>query len=340
MPASKPHGEPPVEPQAATPAEAPTREAPPREPPPPASAASLPDSVVPITTTGHRPPLFVIAGVGSRILFLRHLARHLGDDQPLFALHTRFLDDGSPYERVEDRAARYARDLRAVQPDGPYRLLGFSYGGLVAFEIAQQLQSAGQAIAFLGIVDTRLPALQQHGPWSVLRSIPRRLLNLAAILQPLSGPGRRAYLRMRLEIARQNSWAHIVEWVEARFPHGVLGRRLAHPYGADEIAWLTTVWLASRRYVPSPYPGPIVYFWAMHSQRPPSVYDHREGWHELAGGGLEVRPIAGNHLTLMAEPLVRTTSRAIQDALRDAAARRASPQQISVPTGQQPQQQP
>ncbi len=278
-------------------------------------AGGIPDSVIPVQTNGTRPPVFVIPGVGSRILFLRHLARHLGDDQPLFALHTRHLDDGRVYEHIEDLAARYVRDLRVVRPFGPYRLLGFSYGGLVALEVATQLLRAGEQVAFLGVVDTRLPGLQQHGPWSVPRSIPRRLLNLAALVQPLSGPARREYLRNRVLIARQNARAHALEWVHDRVPEAARGALPEHPYGPEEMEWLTADRLASRRYDPPRYPGRITYFWAQHSQRPPSVYDHREGWAEVAGGGLEVIPIPGSHLTVLVEPLVRSTAAAIRRAL-------------------------
>ena len=284
-------------------------------PRPARAGGSLPDTVVPVQANGARPPLFVVPGVGSRILFLRHLARHLGTDQPVYALHARHLDDGSVYARVEDLAARYVRDLRVVRPFGPYRLVGFSYGGLLALEIASQLVRAGEQVAFLGVVDTRLPGLQQHGPWSVPRSIPRRLLNLAALLQPLDAAGRRTYLRNRLLIARQSMQAHAVGWLHAHVPDALRGWLPEHPYGPDEIEWLGADRAASRRYAPTPYPGRITYFWAAHSQRPPAVYDHREGWAELASGGLDVVPIPGNHLTVMVEPLVRSTAAAISKAL-------------------------
>jgi thioesterase domain-containing protein len=149
----------------------------------------------------------------------------------------------------------------------------------------------------------------------VPRSIPRRLLNLAALLQPLDGPSRREYLRNRILIARQSGRAHLVELLHARLPAWLHGLLPGHPYGPDELAWLRADRAASRRYVPRRYPGRITYFWAAHSQRPPRVYDHREGWAQVAGGGLDVVPIPGNHLTVMVEPLVRSTAAAIRDAL-------------------------
>lgn len=276
------------------------------------------DALVPIQPTGTLRPLFAIPGVGSRILFLRRLARHLGQDQPLYGLHTRFLDDGTVYERVEDLAAVYVRAIRAVQPEGPYQLVGFSYGGLVAFEVARQLASAGLGVAFLGIVDSRLPGLRMHASWSVPRSIPRRFINLAALLQPLSVPARRSYLRMRLAMAWHNGEAHLVRAFHDRFPHGLFGWSPVHPYGPDEMEWAAADRAASRRYTPGRFPGRITYFWAAHSQHPPSVYDHREGWADLARGGMDIRAVPGNHLTVMAEPLIATTAAAVRAALADA----------------------
>jgi thioesterase domain-containing protein len=273
---------------------------------------------VPVRPEGTRPPLFVVPGVGSRILYLRHLAGRIGPDQPIYGLHSRFLDDGAVYSRVEDLAKRYVRDLSAVQPHGPYRLLGFSYGGLVALEVARQLVAAGHDVEFLGVVDTRLPGLRQHGPWSILRSIPRRLLNLAALLQPLSAAGRRVYLRTRLRIARESARAHLIEILGRVIPADTLDRLMPHPYGPEELEWLAADRAASGRYEPGPYAGRITYFWAAHSQRPPEVYDHREGWAELALGGVDVRTIPGSHLTVMVEPLIRSTAGAIRDALDDA----------------------
>lgn len=287
-----------------------------------AASGAAADALVPIHPAGTLAPLFAVPGVGSRILFLRRLARHLGDDQPLYGLHTRFLDDGSVYEHIEDLAAVYVRAIRAVQPEGPYQLVGFSYGGLVAFEVARQLAAAGLGVGFLGVVDSRLPGLQMHGRWSVPRSVPRRVLNLAALLQPLSVPARRSYLRMRLAMAWHNGEAHLVRTFHERFPNGLFGWAPAHPYGPDELEWVAADRAASRRYTPQPFPGRIDYFWAAHTQHPASVYDHREGWAELARGGMDVHPVPGNHLTVMAEPLIASTAAAIRHALADTRASR------------------
>jgi thioesterase domain-containing protein len=107
-------------------------------------AEAAPSSaVVPIRRQGERLPLFVVSGWGGRVLGLNGLARLLGEDQPVFGLQPQGLDGREPFlTRVEDMAAYYLRGVREVQPHGPYCLAGYSFGGFVVFEMAQQLQAA------------------------------------------------------------------------------------------------------------------------------------------------------------------------------------------------------
>ena len=89
-------------------------------------------ALAPIQPEGSLPPLFLCEGIG----IYYPLIRHLGREQPVYALVTEIAED---YPRVEDLAASYIAEVRAVQPEGPYFLGGLSFGGIVAFEMAQQL---------------------------------------------------------------------------------------------------------------------------------------------------------------------------------------------------------
>ena len=83
------------------------------------------------------------------------LARHLGADQPFYGLQSAGLDGSRPpHTRVEDMAAHYIKEMRELQPEGPYFIGGRSLGGMVAFEMAQQLKAQGQAIGLLALLDT------------------------------------------------------------------------------------------------------------------------------------------------------------------------------------------
>ncbi|MGW3045902.1 non-ribosomal peptide synthetase, partial [Kitasatospora sp. NPDC001159] len=118
------------------------------------TAGAALDVLLPLRATGTRPPLFCVHhGFGLGWSY-RTLAAEIHDDQPLFALQARSLrqTDGLP-TNLADMAADYLAQLRTVQPEGPYHLLGWSFGGLVAHEMAVQLQRAGQQVASLVLLD-------------------------------------------------------------------------------------------------------------------------------------------------------------------------------------------
>jgi acyl carrier protein len=103
-------------------------------------------------------PLFICAGMYGNVLNLRHLALHTGQDRPVYGLQARGLYGGeAPHETFEEMAASYLEEVRAVQPHGPYLLGGFSGGGLVAFEMAQQLRDAGEFVDLVVLLDTPYP---------------------------------------------------------------------------------------------------------------------------------------------------------------------------------------
>jgi acyl carrier protein len=112
-------------------------------------------AIVPIREQGSRLPLFLLSGLGGEVIGFNTLARCLGDDQPVFALQPQGLDGRKQFlTRVEDMAAHYLREIRGVWPHGPYCLAGYSFGGYIVFEMAQQLHAAGETVALLGLLDT------------------------------------------------------------------------------------------------------------------------------------------------------------------------------------------
>jgi thioesterase domain-containing protein len=117
-----------------------------------------PSSRLVLHADGHRPPLFAVCGAFGHALRLLLLGRALGPSQPLHALQPPSMDWGTVgCATIEAMAAHYAAEIRRVQPDGPYRLVGTSLGGVLVFEIALQLQRAGQGVALLAMVDTQPP---------------------------------------------------------------------------------------------------------------------------------------------------------------------------------------
>jgi acyl carrier protein len=111
--------------------------------------------LVAIQPKGTRTPFFCMHGAGGNVLIYRELSKLLGDDQPFYGLQSQGLDgDAQPLTKIEDMAALYVKEIRRVQPTGPYLLGGYCLGGTIAYEVAQQLRAQGQDVALLALLDT------------------------------------------------------------------------------------------------------------------------------------------------------------------------------------------
>ncbi|MEU9045485.1 amino acid adenylation domain-containing protein, partial [Kitasatospora sp. NPDC048343] len=135
-----------------------------------AERLGLPDTrealglLLPLRTTGSREPFFCVHPVGGPSWCYSPLARYLPTDYPLYGLQAAGLDGGGELPgSIREMAAQYVERMRAVQPAGPYHLLGWSFGGVVAQEIATQLREAGERVAALVLLDAHLPTRPAAG---------------------------------------------------------------------------------------------------------------------------------------------------------------------------------
>src|SRR6201999_674837 len=109
-------------------------------------------SLVEIQSQGTRPPLFLVHGAGGGMFWgYVNLSRHLGSDQPVYGLKSRGLDGREELGSIEEMAAQYVKDIRALQPHGPYHIGGYCFGGNVAWEMARQLEAEGEEVALLAL---------------------------------------------------------------------------------------------------------------------------------------------------------------------------------------------
>jgi thioesterase domain-containing protein len=114
-------------------------------------------TLVGLQTRGKRPAFFCVHPAGGTVSCYRHLARQLGPDQPLYAFRAVSVDGTAPHaQSIQELASFYLRELRDFQPSGPYQLGGWSFGGLVAFEMALKLAANGEQIALLALFSSHL----------------------------------------------------------------------------------------------------------------------------------------------------------------------------------------
>jgi thioesterase domain-containing protein len=153
--------------------------------PPPAERFAF-DVLLPLRQSGTRPPLYCVHPVAGVGWSYSALVRHLGAEYPIYALQARGLagDEALPTS-VEEMAADYIAELRRRQPAGPYHLLGWSFGGLVAHAMATSLQDQGEEVALLALLDSYVPADLPVAPrveaFGLRRAVLAALLGLAGI---------------------------------------------------------------------------------------------------------------------------------------------------------------
>lgn len=250
-------------------------------------------SLVAIQPKGSRPPLFCIHAAGANVLIYRPLSQHLGGDQPVYALQAQGLDgETKPHFRIEDMAAHYIEVMRTVQPNGPYYLVGASFGGLVVFEMAHQLLAQGQETALLAMLNTNCPA----------SSITKRIFcHFGHVIQ--WGP--RAYIqRLSKSVMRKR------DNQDSTNGKAIADKELRQileslPDPEDPLSkTIVAINVAEQNYVLTgkTYPGRITLFWAKDAKR--DFEDNRMGWRRLAAGGLEVHVVPGNHTSIREEPNV------------------------------------
>ncbi len=113
------------------------------------------NSLVPVKSTGSKPPIYIVHGAGLHVMLFNVLGNFMDEEQPVFALQAKGLNgDSEPLDRMEDIAAHYVSEILKHNPCGPYTVAGYSFGGLIAFEMAKQLKAQGKEIALLGMFDT------------------------------------------------------------------------------------------------------------------------------------------------------------------------------------------
>ncbi len=249
--------------------------------------------LVALQSTGTKPPFFFVHGLGGTVMRFHELARHMAPDQPFLCFQAQGMDGKLPVlDQVHDMAELYLEALRKAQPEGPYYLGGYSFGGLVAVEVARRLIEAGQEIALLALVDTYF--VGQNGNSSLLS---RFFL--------LSTEQKLAYLKKRA----------------TRYRRGIKRRidalSLPRPVKAVREACAA----AEQKYRPTVFPGAVTLFRA--SEKALRGLDNAQnGWQQYAAGGLEIHEIDGDHGNILNEPNVRQLAAALRSRLDQARAER------------------
>jgi thioesterase domain-containing protein len=257
-------------------------------------------SLVSLQETGHLPPLFLVHPTAGNALCYLELVRELGGEQPVYGLQSIGLDGQQPPRNsIVDMASAYASELVERQPDGPFVLGGWSMGGIVALEMAQQLVAQGREVPLLVVIDAPL---------------------LDANDQLNGTPAWRhfAVAELKNQLGDQSSVDQLVD----QLPHDTLPSAeqlqtllaqspladLACAVGSGEelrhhLAVIAANLKAHEEYRAQPYAGRVVLLSA--EERLDSLPDCETQWRALVSGELAVHRVPGNHYTMLQAPHVQ-----------------------------------
>lgn len=260
-------------------------------------------------------PLFLVHPVDGRASCYIDLARYLDPDQPCYGIQA--AGDTMPTS-IEALAAGYIQLIRDTQVEGPYLLGGWSFGGVVAFEMAQQLRAQQHTVALLTIIDSQFmasPARAQVDDevvdmigFALALGLPLKFGDSAQLtldqqyaqalgyLRTLKPEERLAYVLAQAQQARLATASYSPEQLRLAF----------HIYQANVRAM--------KQYRPHPYHGRIFWFEAGDRLGSPAT-NHPLAWKEIAAGELNVHTVAGHHYSILREPQVQVVAAQLQAQL-------------------------
>ncbi|MEV8510452.1 amino acid adenylation domain-containing protein [Actinoplanes sp. NPDC051475] len=275
------------------------------------------DPLVPIRAEGSRPPLFLVHPIGGNVLCYVRLAQALPTDQPVYALQAAGTEPGTePLRDLPALARSYVDAVRRVQPDGPYTLGGWSFGGFAAFEMARQLRRSGAEVDNLVLLDTIIPTIDGRPPvnrhllfewflWELLW-LERGGAAAATTLPPGLDDGEAFDFILR----------HAID-------AGVLPAGSSPTYVRRLFGVFEANWQALLSYRPEPVDQDLTLLRA--SAPLPDVLapahravgsmhlDPTNGWSTWTNGRVDVVDVPGDHLQMMEPPHITTVARRIRE---------------------------
>ncbi|ANH80020.1 hypothetical protein A8C56_02625 [Niabella ginsenosidivorans] len=258
---------------------------------------------------GTKPPLYIVHGIGLNVLIFHDLAKYLDPEQPVFGFQALGLDGkDEPLDDFKEIAAFYIKEMLEQNPDGPYNLLGYSMGGIIALEMAKQLRGMGKKVTMLGMLDTNLREHDgDHKPAILFNKIKRQFSKALFIGKSLFIHPLRTINYQLLVMKRK------FQYIFSRKPplRPELPNDDIPEYMEQIIAGLER---GMMNYRVEPYNGKIFLFKA--KERVYYVDDSKYlGWKKYAKGGIIIKHVPGDHKVLLHPPNVIEFAKVMQQVL-------------------------
>lgn len=266
------------------------------------------DSLVPLKPEGTKPPLYIVHGANHHVLIFNDLAQNLDKEQPVYGLQSRGLNGiTEPHDSINEMAADYISEIVASNPEGPYALAGFSYGGIVAYEMVRQLKAQGRKVTILAQFDTYVFPQYYYN-----NQIKKKIISFLYFL------GKIVFVIFNMFSSKKN-FERRVELIKLQ----ITGMFLRLRYGkAKQFEMQFNVPLkmqtnhnkATERYTITPQKIVIDLFRA--SEEVNLVHDHKFlGWSKMASEGIRKHMVVGNHVDMFEKPHVKDFANKLQHVL-------------------------
>ncbi|WP_017654192.1 non-ribosomal peptide synthetase [Fortiea contorta] len=287
-----------------------------------ASAISSWSPLVEIQKGNSQYPFFCLPGGGGNVLYLHDLARYLGSEQTFYGLQAPGLNaESAPLTKVEEMATYYIQAMQNVQPQGPYFLGGHSFGGIVAYEIAQQLVKLGHEVALVAILDAPAPVASEK-PIYIDVDDATQLTETARLIERWVGKSLNISYEILQPLELDEQFAYLKEQLIAV---GLL------PAGTDtkQVRGLVEVFeanlQASIKYSPQEiYPNRLTLLRASEVNAEDAALltelrqDPAWGWGEFAAENIDIHLVPGDHITMMAQPHISVVAQQLKNCIEQA----------------------
>ncbi|MHC1763528.1 MAG: amino acid adenylation domain-containing protein [Verrucomicrobiia bacterium] len=287
--------------------------------------------MVALQPEGSTPPFFWVHSLGGdgggAFFYYRKLAGLLGADQPSYGIRS----PQEPFTDLNEMAGHYVDQLLRFQPQGPYFLGGFCFGGIVAYEMAVQLRRRGCEVGLLALLESAPPTRNRGRPRLNLQSAMALARNVRAWIQEAVHQDS-AQFRSRLQRKAKALRQRMTRWLSRadQSPPSTSLKDLINveTYPKDYVRYAEAHWKALLSYKPVRYPGSIVLFRAR--KQALLCVDPTLGWGDLAEKGVAVNVIPGTHEQMLEEPNVHILAAELKRRLIEAQAGQRDPDAMAT----------
>jgi amino acid adenylation domain-containing protein len=265
--------------------------------------------LIPIQPKGNKQPFFCVHPAGGHVMSYFKLAQYLSTDQPFYGLQAQGFHGGEePLTRVEDMASLYIQAIQKFQPQGPYSIGGWSFGGVVAYEMAQQLHKQGQEVSLLAILDSYVPILLDKN-----KKIDALYL-VGALSRYLGGMLGQDNLVTTDEIKHLNVDEQINYILDKAIKVKILPPSNQNRRIVDVLVGTLK---ATYSYEKQPYPGKVTVFRARekHLMAPDPTLVWVELFSIMDAEDIKIVDVSGNHYTLILEPHLQVLAECLKSCL-------------------------